>query len=237
MNVGKRFDRLGLMIFSMIILAGCGGDEDSPSSPSENSFQDGSPTTGNDTPKQPQQPAQNTSPTISGSPQTSAVAGSAYRFAPRASDADGDVLTFQITNAPSWATFDTSSGVLAGTPSNSDVGTYSNIVIRVTDGEATVALPAFSIRVEGTGFGSATLTWTAPTQRANGSPLSQLAGYRVYWGQESRNYTESVEIDNPGVTTYVVENLGPGTYYFATTAITTTGAESDYSNEASKTVQ
>jgi len=147
------------------------------------------------------------------------------------------VLTFRIQNKPSWASFNTSTGVLAGRPDTSHVGTYSNIVIRVTDGEATAQLPAFSITVEAVGTGSATLTWTAPTQRTDGSPLTDLAGYRVYWGQESRNYTEPVEIDNPGVTTYVIDDLGPGTHYFATTAVSADGLESEYSNEASKTIQ
>src|SRR5690606_35520854 len=132
-----------------------------------------------------------------------------YRFAPTASDADGDVITFQIRNKPGWASFDTSTGVLTGRPNSSHVGTYSNIVIRATDGDATAQLPAFSITVEAVGTGSATLTWTAPTERTDDSPLADLAGHKVYWGQESRKYTESVEIDNPSVTTYVIDNLSP----------------------------
>lgn len=179
----------------------------------------------------------NNAPTISGTPATSVVVGSTYRFAPRANDPDGDVLTFQIENKPGWASFDRATGVLAGRPGNSDVGTYSNIVIRVTDGEATAQLQPFSITVEGTGLGTATLTWTAPTRRTDGSPLTNLAGYKVYWGQQSRRYTESAEIKNPSVLTYVVENLGRGTHYFATTAVTADGAESEYSNEVSKTIQ
>jgi len=110
-------------------------------------------------------------------------------------------------------------------------------VIRVTDGEATTQLPPFSITVHAVGSGTATLTWTAPTQRTDGSALTNLAGYRIYWGTESRNYTKSVEIDNPAVTSYVIENLGPGTHYFATTAVDANGAESAYSNEATKTIQ
>src|SRR5690606_17688356 len=151
-------------------------------------------------------------------------------------DADDDVLVFQIQNKPEWATFDSSTGELRGTPQEADVRTYSNILISVSDGEATAQLPAFSISVESVGFGSATLSWTAPTQRTDGTPLDDLAGYKVYWGTESRDYTESVQIDNSGVTTYVVENLGPGTYYFALTALSSDGFESDYSNEASKTI-
>jgi hypothetical protein len=85
--------------------------------------------------------------------------------------------------------------------------------------------------------GTATLSWTAPTQNEDGSPLTDLAGYRVYWGTSSRNYSNSVTINNPGVTTYVVENLLAGrTYFFATTAGNGDGVYSDYSVEASKAI-
>lgn len=241
MTLGKRFGCLVALMCGMAILAGCSGDDDNAGWTSWG--QNRGPRSGNNT-NQPQpdpdpqpQPVQNTPPTISGTPPTSVVAGTAYRFAPRASDADGDLLTFRIDNKPSWASFNTSTGVLAGTPSGSHIGTYSNIVIRVTDGEATRQLPAFSITVEPVARGSATLTWTAPTQRTDGSPLTNLAGYKVYWGQQSRSYTQSVEIKNPGVTTYVVDDLARGTYYFATTALSADGLESEYSNEASKTIQ
>ncbi|WP_394224815.1 beta strand repeat-containing protein, partial [Pseudoalteromonas spongiae] len=64
----------------------------------------------------------NDAPTITGSPVTSVDEGKAYSFTPIASDVDGDTLTFSITNKPSWATFNTSSGTLSGIPSASDIG-------------------------------------------------------------------------------------------------------------------
>ena len=91
----------------------------------------------------------NTNPVIGGNPVTIVEAGQPYVFAPTASDADGDTLTFTVTNRPSWAGFDSATGTLAGTPSNADVGTYGNIVIAVSDGRGgTAALTAFSIAVE-----------------------------------------------------------------------------------------
>lgn len=81
---------------------------------------------------------------------------------------------------------------------------------------------------------SATLTWDAPTTNADGTPLTDLAGYKVYYGTTSGNYTEVIDAGN--VTTYKVENLSPGTYYFTVTAYDTSGNESDYSNEVSKTI-
>ena len=94
-------------------------------------------------------PSLNSAPLISGTPAATVDAGASYSFEPEASDADGDVLTFSITGMPSWATFDSATGVLSGVPSSNDVGTHSGIVISVTDGEATASLPAFSITVAG----------------------------------------------------------------------------------------
>ena len=85
-------------------------------------------------------------------------------------------------------------------------------------------------------LGSATLSWTPPTQNTDGSPLADLIGYRIYFGNESGNYQEFIQIDNPGIATYVVEFLAPNTYYFAVTAMNSSGVESGFSNEASKQI-
>lgn len=175
-------------------------------------------------------------PTISGTPPTNVNAGSAYSFQPTASDPNGDTLTFSIQNRPSWATFNTSTGRLSGTPSASDAGSYQNIVISVTDGTSTVSLPAFAITVNQPATGSATLTWQAPTQNQDGSALTNLAGYRITYGRSETAMTEIVEIKDPGRTSYVIENLSSGTWYFAVKAYTTNGAESALSNIAMKTI-
>lgn len=179
----------------------------------------------------------NRPPVISGTPSTSVTQGSTYSFQPTASDPDGNPLTFSITNPPSWATFSTTTGRLQGTPGAGHVGTYSNIVIRVSDGSATTSLPAFGINVVAVATGSATLSWTPPTTNTNGSPLTNLSGYRVYWGPAAGNYPNSVTLSNAGLTSYVVGNLVPGTYYFVITALSSTGGESKFSNVASKTIQ
>ncbi|QEI11270.1 DUF4347 domain-containing protein [Cellvibrio japonicus] len=90
----------------------------------------------------------NDAPTISGTPATSVNQGAAYSFTPTASDIDvGDSLSFSIANMPSWASFNTATGELSGTPGNDDVGTTSGIVISVSDGSASASLPAFSLTV------------------------------------------------------------------------------------------
>src|SRR5271169_6560987 len=82
--------------------------------------------------------------------------------------------------------------------------------------------------------GSATLAWTAPTTNTDGTPLTDLAGYKVYYGTASGNYTQNTDVGN--VTTYSVPNLNGGTYYFALTAYDTEGMQSTYSTQVSKTI-
>lgn len=92
----------------------------------------------------------NRPPTISGSPPTSVAAGSAYLFQPSASDPDRWTwLRFSITNKPAWAFFNSRTGRLSGTPTSAQAGTTSGIVIRVSDGRLSAALPTFSITVSG----------------------------------------------------------------------------------------
>src|SRR5690606_20394034 len=94
--------------------------------------------------------AVNDAPTISGTPSASVNERSTYTFAPTASDPEGDALVFSIVNRPAWASFDTATGALTGTPTNDDVGTTSGIVISVSDGTAIASLASFGITVRNT---------------------------------------------------------------------------------------
>jgi len=177
----------------------------------------------------------NSPPTIGGSPASTVTVGQVYSFTPTAADADGGTLDFRVANLPSWASFDSATGTLSGTPRDGDVGNYSQIRVTVSDGTDTASM-TWSITVEAVSLGSIRLSWTAPTQNNNGTPLTDLAGYRIYWGLASGSYTDSVTIRNPGITTYVVENLAPGTYEFATKSFNTAGIESLMSEPATGTV-
>ncbi|WP_440053593.1 Ig-like domain-containing protein [Pseudoalteromonas sp. T1lg65] len=89
----------------------------------------------------------NDAPTISGTPVTSVLAGTAYSFSPQAADVDGDTLSFSINSQPSWLSFNSSTGELSGTPETTDAGTTSNIIITVTDGSLSASLAAFDLTV------------------------------------------------------------------------------------------
>jgi hypothetical protein len=173
-------------------------------------------------------------PTISGSAPTSDVAGQAYSFVPTTTNPGGGTLVFSILNQPSWASFDTVTGALTGTPSNAQSGTYSNIIIGVSNGTALVALTAFSITV--TPSGTANLTWTAPTENTDGTPLTDLAGYTIYYGTSSSALTQTVPVADPGATSYLINTLPTGTYYFAIAAYTTTGLPGSQSSVVSKAI-
>jgi hypothetical protein len=177
--------------------------------------------------------AANRAPTISGTPTTSVTAGTAYNFRPTAADADGDTLQYSIQNKPSWATFNATTGQLTGT---AIAGTYSNIIISVTDTKDTVSLPAFTITVTSPANGSATISWTPPTQNTDGSSINDLAGFRIQYGTSASELTQTVQVANPGLATYVVTDLSSGNWFFAVRAYTNGGAESANSNVVSKTI-
>ena len=181
-------------------------------------------------------PIVNSPPVISGSPAATVQANSLYTFTPTASDPDGDSLTFSASGLPGWAAINPSNGTVSGTPSDADVNVYSGITITVSDGAESAVLGPFSITVEAVSLGSATLNWTPPTENTDGSTLTDLAGYKIYWGQNG-SYPNSVTLNNPGLTSYVVENLPVGTWDFVSTAFNTQGVESSFSNVATKVIQ
>jgi hypothetical protein len=191
-----------------------------------------------------------TPPTISGTPAGTVTVAQTYNFQPRASDPNGLQMAFAINSKPSWASFDSKTGRLTGTPAASNAGTYSNIIITVYDGYMKAVLPTFSIVVQpltGTtapppppppppATGSATVSWTPPSQNTDGSQLGNLSGYHIYYGAAAGNLTQSVAIANPGLTRYVLNGLSTQTWYFSMTSYNSAGVESGRSAVQSFTV-
>ena len=181
-----------------------------------------------------------TTPAISGSPPTTGVVGQPYSFTPSATGPSGETLRFTILDTPSWASFSSTTGQLSGTPTVG--GSYSDVVIGVTDGTAKASLAAFTITVSAAGAsqlppGAVTISWTPPTENANGSTLTNLAGYHLYYGTSQSNLNKVVDITNPGLASYSVDDLSAGTWYFALTSVNSQGVESVRSAITSATVQ
>lgn len=149
-----------------------------------------------------------------------------YSFQPAASDANGDSLTFAVANLPAWASFDTATGKLSGTPTASDIGKSEGIVVSVTDSKsAAVALAAFGVDVQQVGSAALTLSWDMPQESAG------VSAYRIHFGTRSKSYTNVVTIENPTLTTYVMDGLAAGSHYIAMTSVDGQGNESAYSEE------
>lgn len=83
---------------------------------------------------------------------------------------------------------------------------------------------------------SATLSWEAPTTNTNGTALTDLAGYRIYYGSSPEHLSHTLKISTIGLQTYVIDDLEPGTWYFAVMAVAANGAESQLSRMAIKTI-
>jgi hypothetical protein len=154
-------------------------------------------------------------------------------------------MTYSIQNAPSWATFNASTGQLSGSPKDTDVGTTNGIVITVADGTATASLSAFAITVVATTAvasptsktGSAKVTWVAPTENSNGTALTDLAGYYVYYGTDSSELSQSIKVASPQALSYTITGLADGnTWYFAVASYTSAGQQSSLSQISSKTL-
>jgi hypothetical protein len=92
-------------------------------------------------------------------------------------------------------------------------------------------------QADSAGRGSATLNWTPVTMRSDGAPLTDLAGYRIYYGTAPGTLNKTVVLADPKATTYVVTHLAPGTWYFAVAAYTQNGTESSRSNVGSQTIR
>lgn len=176
-------------------------------------------------------------PTISGTPAASVAVEQSYTFKPTYRDQEGDALTFSIQGKPAWATFSTTSGQLSGTPHTGSAGTYANIVISVSDGRHVTALRAFSITVtQPVVMGSVILHWNAPTENVDGSPLTNLAGFHVYYGKDPNHMDQQLQLPDPGMTSVSIEELISGTYYFAVKAYNSDAQDSDASEVAWKTI-
>jgi hypothetical protein len=187
-------------------------------------------------------PSGEASLSISGTPSTTAQVGHVWRFQPTIQGTNGGLYVLGVDQPPPWMAEPLMTGVtneweLFGEPRPEHADTHwPNIVVKVTDGRTVATLPPFHIDViaQGAATGTAQLRWLAPTERVDGSPIGELASYRLLYGQASGRYDRIIIIDNPGITRYLVEDLGPGIWYFSLVAVTSDGFASAPSAEKSK---
>lgn len=183
-------------------------------------------------------PSVNQAPLLVARVDESVRVGETYDWQPTASDADGDTLTFSANNLPPWASIDANNGRVTGTPTDNDIGVHESITISVADNvrHVTTSQP-FSITVVGAaGSGMASLHWDFPTSKVDGSPLDDLAGFRILYGRKSEDLDKSVYISGAAINSYEFDSLSEGVWYFAVVAVSAGGLEGPPTTIASKSI-
>ena len=173
--------------------------------------------------------------TISGTPPATATVGEEYYFVPVVENADWKELQFNYVDRPPWSNGYRGSGAIIGTPTAP--GVYPNIQIQAWDGEHFAVTAPFTITVLAAGTtapspstAAATLSWSKPTQNADGTPLTNLAGYVVRYGTNVEALTEQIPVSSPNTTQLEIDNLSRGHWYFEVAAVNTADTESEFSS-------
>ena len=115
-------------------------------------------------------------------------------------------------------------------------GTSTGAAIVSDNAVETVPEPV-SEPVSGTVTGAIDLTWTAPSTRADGTPLSlaEISGYRIYYGESEGDYPNSADVADGTATSATVTDIPVGNYYLVMTTYDVDGRESGYSSAIQKT--
>jgi len=180
----------------------------------------------------------NAPPTIVLAAVADAHVGVTFDYQPVARDPESDTLRFSAANLPAWASLDTTSGRISGTPGPNDAGVYESISITVADATHKVVTAPFSITVNPAleGSGVASLQWETPPSKVSGEPLDDLAGYRILYGRSSSDLDHSVLITDPATTSYQFSTLTSGVWYFAVVAVNSSGLEGPSTTLATKSI-
>ncbi len=152
----------------------------------------------------------------------------------------GSSLTYAVANKPVWAQFSAATGTLSGTPPTGSAATDANIVVSVSNGAQSAALPAFNIAVQPVApsvAGTASLSWSRPSVNTDGSPLTNLAGYVIHYGTSSTALNNKISLASASATGAEITNLSAGNWQFAVSAINTANVESQFSAIVGKTIQ
>ena len=143
-TIGRWPGAVLLVVALSVALAGCGGASDAGSADSSTPSSDSSISSSSTA-------SSAASPRVTGTPPDVVAVNQRYDFQPSVTEVSGASLSFSIQNKPGWASFNLTTGALAGTPTASDAGEYKGIVISASDGTSSSALAAFAIQVVAAG--------------------------------------------------------------------------------------
>jgi hypothetical protein len=141
--------------------------------------------------------------------------GGSTQSAGSASDASSDAAVTPPPSAGTGSTTGTGSTPIASTPVASSGSGSSGATTSPTN---------------------VTLSWSAPTENTNGSALTNLAGYIIYYGTSASAMTQTIDINTVGMLNYVVDNLSAGSWYFQIVAVNSAGEQSSPSATVSASI-
>jgi hypothetical protein len=149
-------------------------------------------------------------------------------------------VTVTLAGAPTYTTTFSSTSTFSRVITvrfRADAPTTLRVNYTMTAGSGSINMQAAALSQTAPN-GAATLTWQPPTLNTDGSPLSDLAAYKVYWSTTRGTYpqTQSTRLSSAS-RSHTVSGLPRGTWYFVVTALNAQGLESPYSNTWSKTIQ
>jgi hypothetical protein len=229
-----RGSRLTALLVIGLSLAACGenGDTDSANASAGNSAASAA--------APPASAASNPSASIAltGTPPATATVGEQYSFQPALSSSSAGA-SFSASGLPPWLSLNSSTGELAGTPAAGNEGTTGHITITANAGGASASTTPFTIKVEApdsSATGSIKLSWIPPTKNTDGTPVTNLAGYHIYYGTNPSELVLWTNVVGADSTAYVVGDLAHGTYYFSVVAYNAAGLDSGQSNVTNETI-
>lgn len=199
---------------SSLALAGCGDS--------------GSAASGASTTASAASSAASTSQTIVGSLPTSAGT------ADTAASTGGGTATTTATTTTTTST-STSSGATSSAAASSAATTTSTTATTSTSTHTTVGTVTTS-QVADVNYGEALVAWSPPNSNTDGTLLTDLTGFNIYFGKDPSNLDNVVALDCSWCLWTKVMNLGPGTWYFGVRSYNRSGTESPLSQVMSKTI-
>jgi fibronectin type III domain protein len=147
------------------------------------------------------------------------------------------ILTWSSINATACTASGGWSGTLAtsGSQSTGALSASTTYTLSCT-GTGGSASQSANVTVTPVTTGTAILTWDPPTTNTDGSAVTPLAGYTIYYGTSANALTQSVVITDATTTTSEITGLASGTWYFAVAAAAADGTQSALSNLGSKAI-
>lgn len=147
-------------------------------------------------------------------------------FTAQTTTGDGSVVPVLTWSTSPAATSCTASGDWSGTKAAAGTETLAAITVSRT----------YNLSCTWPGDTSATLRWTAPTTNVDGSALTDLAGFRIYYGTSASNLNQQITVANATATQRIVSALTPATWFFAMTAYNARDVESARTGTVSKVI-